>query len=233
MKKTLKLLTVALLTCVTLAGFAACGNDSNNGNNNVPTQIALNSGIDIYSYDAGWNVSEKLTGTADANGRKVELVNGVITVTVPATDVDVELNVAPFFAANTAYKGTDFYFTRSDVKVTGSQTEMLKGFAWVETVAGNSENRKYKQLGHEADETKPELKKSEIQALADRKGEVRMYILTDGLHAGRHVTYINKDVNPDLEKLAPYFGEVITYRFTGHNGKKAEFKVKVVQVAAA
>jgi len=235
MKKTLKLLTAGLLVCATLVGFAACGNNGGSGNGDSPVQIALSStnGVDVYSYDSGWNVSAKLTGTADAGGRKAELVNGVIVVTVPATDVDVELNLAPFFGANTAYKGTDFHFTRSDVKVTGSQTELLKGYAWVETVAGDAANRKYKQLGYETDDTKLDLKKAEIQALSNRKGEVRMYILTNGSHAGRHVTYVNKDVNPDLQKLSPYFDEVITYRFIGHNGKKAEFKVKVVQVAAA
>ena len=234
MKKSLKLLTAALMICVSIAGLAACGKKEP-GTTDTTTKIGLSStnGVDVYAYDAAWNISNKLTGTADAQGRKVEVVNGVITVTAAATDVDIELDLAPFYGQNAAHKGTNFYFTRSDVKVTPTGTELLKGYAWYETVAGNSATRKYKQLGYETDITKEDITKGDIQELEDRKGEIRMYILNHGAHAGRHVTYINKDVDPDATKLTPYFNETITFTFHGHNGTKAELKVKVIQPVSA
>lgn len=224
MKKALRLLTAAIMICICMAGLTAC---------DKITKVGLNSmnGVDVYAYDADWNISEKLSDAADASGRKVEYKKGVITVTVPATDVDVELDLVPFFSKNAKYKGTKFYFTRSDVKVDTAKKDLLQGYAWVETVAGTSATRKFKQLGYEADVTKTDLTKAEIQALPDRKGEIRMYVLNHGTQNGKHITYINKDINPDAQKLNPYYDQEITFRFNGHNKKTAELKIKVVKAA--
>lgn len=222
MKKILKLLTATIMICICIAGLTACEKISKIGLNSV-------NGVDVYAYDADWNVSAKLSDTADIYGRKVELKKGVITVTVPATDVDIELDLAPFFSRNAKHLGTNSYFTRSDVKVDAAKKALLKGYTWVETVAGDSATRKFKQLGYENDATKTDLTKTEIQALPDRKGEIRMYVLNHGSQIGKHITYINKDINSDTQKLNPYYDQEITFRFYGHNQKSAEFKIKVVK----
>jgi len=198
----------ALALCVlALTTLTACGKK---------TMTVTNAHVDVYTY-VGNTLSPKLTGTGD---NRVSFADKTLTVHVAADVSEVEFDLAPFFTANAEYKGKDFYFTRTDVKK-GDGT-LIKGKAWYQT-GGDAGSRLYKPLGYENDETVEAITKEAIAALPDRAGEARMYIITSGSQAGKHVVYLDPTTGSAVET-----GETrVTYKLHGHNGKKATLKVLV------
>ena len=219
MKKLGKLTTLMLAFTFAVVALTACSGKAK--------IMALNMAhVDVYTYSDNV-LSTKLTGTA-VNGNKVSMMNGRLTVDVAANVDEVEFDLSPFFA-NTdlaAYKGANFYFTRSDVTKTDS-TELVKGYAWVQ-VDGTASNRLYKQLGYENDATKTPMNKGEIAALENQGGAARMYIITEGTQNGKHVLYIDSSTNSEIAE-----GKTdVTFKFYGHNSKKSELKVTVNKATA-
>ena len=216
MNKLVKLTSLALVFTFAFVALAACGEGK---------ATAMNlSHVDVYTY-VGNALSAKLTGTA-VNGNKVSMVDGRLTVDVAANVTEVEFDLAPFFTNTThaKLKGKDFYFTRSDVKV-GATDKLVKGRAWVQT-GGTATNRLYKQLGFESDLTKTAINKEAIAALEN--GATRMYIITEGTQAGKHVVYIDPTVTSSVSAGATH----VNFKFHGHNGKKSELKVTVNKAAS-
>ena len=215
-KQVLKLGAVALVFTLAITMLAACGKSG------AKTATIGTEHVDVYTY-VGNTLSSKLTATGT---NKVTKEGNTVRVDVAKNVDEVEFDLAPFFAVNTGYKGKDFYFTRTDVKK-GDNT-LIKGSAWVEVTPGTATTRLYRKLGSETDTTTPAISKTEIAALADRAGEARMYILTAGTQAGKHIVYIDPTVGSAVE---PGTTEV-TFKFHGHNNQTAEMKVKVVKASA-
>ena len=223
MKKIVKLTSLMLAVTFAVVAFAACGTTGKEPEK--PFAMGL-SHVDVYTY-ASDVLSPKLTGTA-VGGNKVTFVNGRLVVDVAANVNEVEFDLAPFFTSNTykAMKGKNFYFTRSDVKIPGGTDELVKGTAWVETTAGNATTRKYRPLGSETDTTVAEKTKAQIAAMPN--GAVRMYILTAGTQAGKHVVYIDPTITSTLVPGTT----AVDFTFYGHNGNNAELKVTVNKASA-
>ena len=210
-KSLLKISALAVCLIVAVSALTACGGE--------PAKLGL-AHVDVYTY-VGNTLSPKLT-TSGSN--RVSFDGDLLTVNVAANVTEVEFDLAPFFAANTAHKGKDFYFTRSDVKK-GDGT-LVKGKAWYQT-GGDAGNRLYKPLGYENDETVTAKNKEAIAALPNREGEVRMYIITSGTQTGKHVVYLDPTTGSEVET-----GETrVNFMFNGHNGKKAQLKVLVIKAA--
>jgi hypothetical protein len=183
------------------------------------TKLGLShTAVYVYSNDT---ISNALT---DTGTNTVSETNGTLRVDIAANVSEVEFDLSPFLNANQGYKGKKFYFTRSDAKK-GDGT-LKRGSAWYQ-VGGEPSSRLYKKLGYENDETVTAMTKQEIAALPNSEGELRMYFITSGTQAGKCVVYLDPTTGSAIEA-----GETrVTYKFHGHNGKKAELKVLVVKNA--
>ena len=136
---------------------------------------------------------------------------------------DVEFDVFKFFGnqKHEKFLGKNFYFTRDDV--TKGDGTKVKGFAWVEVEPGSSATRKYKRLGYHEDMNETARTKTQIEAMPEREGELRMYFLKTGGTVDRHLVYIDPTTGSTIEE-----GETrATFRFHGHHGKAAEMRVLV------
>jgi len=174
--------------------------------------------VDVYVY-VGSTLSPKLT---DAGTNKVSYQDKTLHVDVASNVTEVEFDLQAFFTANPKFKGKNFYFTRSDVKK-GDGT-LIKGYGWTQ-VGGEAGSRLYKKFGHEQNESIEEMTKEQIAALPNREGEARMYAITTGTQAGKHLLYIDPSTGSQVET-----GETaVTFRLHGHHGKTAVLKVKVIK----
>jgi len=206
----------ALTLCLTFAVtmFAAC--------NSKKTTTLEAKHVDVYVYTDD-TVSNKLTNTG---ANKVTYSDKTLRVDVAKDVNDVEFDLAPFFKENKKHKGKNFHFTRDDV--TKGDGTLIKGSAWVEVEGGTASNRLYKKLGYEHDADVKAKTKHEIAAIENREGEARMYILTKGTHAGKHLVYIDSTTGSTIDT-----GETrVSFRFHGHHGKNAELKVVVNKAAS-
>jgi len=204
MRKTLQMISIALCVTMLAAGFAGC--------NTKKTQMNLGH-VDVY-------VAGDSKPLSDIGGNRVSSSDGVVRIDIVSDVKDVMIDLTKFFDKRDEYLGKNFYFTRDDVKK-GDGT-LVKGYAWVE-VGKESGNRVYKKLGmHKKQEITPKTK-GEIEMLPGREGEARLYILTSGDQAGKHVLYLDSTTGSNLAK-----GETrVTFRFHGHHGRAAELKVLV------
>ena len=213
MKRLLKIGSLAL--CLTLlAGFLGACNKK---------QMSLTlADVDVYTY-----VGSAINGPLTATGtNKATETDGVLHVDVASDVDDIEFDTAKFFTANPEYLGKNFYFTRDDVKK-GDGT-LIKGSAWVEVEGGNASSRLYKKLGYEDDQTVDAMTKTQIEALPNGEGTLRMYILTKGTQDGKHVVYIDPTTGSTIDT-----GETrVTFRFHGQNGKVAKMDVIVNKASA-
>ena len=208
MKRLIQIGSLVLCLTVLTTFLGACGKKT--------TNIGL-AQVDVYAY-----VGNAITGPlTDTGTNKVTETNGTIRVDVASDVDDIEFDIAKFFNANTDYLGKDFYLTRDDVKK-GDGT-LVQGSAWVEVTGGTAATRLYKKLGYENDATVDAMTKQQIEGLPAGEGSVRMYILTAGTQAGKHVIYIDPTTASQVNT-----GETrVTFRFIGQNGKTAMMTVIV------
>jgi len=209
-KHLIKVTAIALCLISAAAAFTACTSKE---------AITLEAkDVDVYVYSNDYSVSDKLT---DTGANKVTYSDNTLRVDIDKDVIDVEFDLAPFFTENDVFLGKNFYFTRDDVKK-GDGT-LIKGSAWVEVEGGTAGSRLFKKLGYEDDEETEPMTKSDIAALEDGEGESRMYILTKGTQAGKHIVYIDPTTSSNVES-----GETrVTFRLHGNHGKSAELKVLV------
>jgi len=179
--------------------------------------------VDVHVYADGTR-SAKLTNTGE---NRVNYVDGVLRVDVANDVTEVEFEVSRFFTANEKFKGKNFHFTRDDVKK-GDGT-MIRGSAWVEVGGECGTSRTFKKLGYENDTDVKAKTKHEIANMESREGETRMYIMTKGDNAGKHLIYLDATTSSTIKE-----GETrVTFRFHGHHGKTAELRVLVNKAAKA
>ena len=150
MKKTLKLMTVAVLTCVLLAGLSACGKK----------EVSIKAAdITISSYTG--NVRTAVPSN------KISMDGDVIVIDLETAVDEVEFELYHFFNKNANHKkilGKDFRFTRNDVT-----TKTGYGLEVVTYVPGTSNHlwRKYGETGA-----------GELKSTAAMQGILRMYDFT-------------------------------------------------------
>jgi len=137
------------------------------------------------------------------------MCNDIICVTIDSDVENIEFDLARFFENNPEYLGSDFYFTRNDVKKDNGS--LVKGRAWVQIEESNSSTRLFKRLGQENNNEMDGMTKNQINALPDHQGDVRMYILSDGNHS----VYID-GIETEVD-----------FKFHGDNGKSAIMKTKI------
>lgn len=142
-----------------------------------------------------------------------------MTINIPSTQKDAEIDLTAFFVANPKMIGEKFYFTRTDAKK-GDHT-LQKGIAYTQVALDPSGERLYKPLGRETDKKHPAMTKGEIAEKPYGLGKLRMYIVDPD--APRYLMYAEQSAGGIL----PIGKTEFTIKFHGANKQTATLRVTI------